>query len=79
MFKNLDMTLLMLRVVKSPMCKSVDMESGTNPCLTAGTALRNQKLPAPWPTSKITPRARACCMMGLSFPSTMMGNCCANT
>src|SRR5436853_353366 len=34
------------------------MESGTKPCLTAGTALRNQKLPAPWPTSKITPRAR---------------------
>src|SRR6266478_3811901 len=66
--RNLDITLVMLRTVKFPVCRSVDIESGINPCLTAGTALRNQKLPAPWPTSKLTLLARASARMGLILP-----------
>jgi WD40 repeat protein len=40
-------------------CRSVEMVSGMKPCSMAGAALRNQKLLAPWPRSKITPRLRA--------------------
>jgi len=36
-----------------PMCKSVEIESGMKPCLTAGAACRNRKLPPPCPTSKM--------------------------
>ena len=39
-----------------PVCRSVEMESGMKPLRSAGTAVRNQKLPAPWPTSKMMPR-----------------------
>ena len=41
-----------------PVWRSVLIESGTNPCSIAGTALRNQKLAAPWPRSKMMPRSR---------------------
>ena len=42
-----------------PECRSVLMLSGGNPSSIARFALRNQKLPAPWPRSNQTPRARA--------------------
>ena len=38
-----------------PVCRSVLIESGMKPSAIAGTACRNQKLPAPCPRSKITP------------------------
>ena len=38
-----------------------------NPCFSAGTAFRNQKLPASMPTSKKTPRARAWADGGIDF------------
>ncbi len=37
-------------------CRSVEMTSGRNPSLMAGTAMRHAKLVAPWPTSNRTPR-----------------------
>ena len=46
--------------LRLPVWRSVLIESGTKPCSMAGTALRNQKLAAPWPTSKMMPRSRAC-------------------
>lgn len=39
-------------------CKSVEIESGRKPSWMIGTAIRQTKLPPPWPTSKITPRFR---------------------
>ena len=44
-------------------CRSVLMLSGGKPAATAGAALRNQKLPPPWPRSNRTPRSRACHMI----------------
>ena len=40
-------------------CRSVEIESGRKPAFTIGTATRQRKLPAPWPTSKMTPLSRA--------------------
>ena len=45
--------------LRLPVWRSVLIESGTKPCSMAGTALRNQKLAAPWPRSKMIPRSRA--------------------
>ena len=39
--------------------KSVLTVSGGKPCSMAGTAMRNQKLPPPWPRSNRTPLSRA--------------------
>ena len=56
--RNLSITLSMsfMPVFMLPMWRSVEIESGRNPALIAGTAIRHRKLPPPWPTSKITPR-----------------------
>ncbi len=35
-----------------PVWRSVEMESGKNPCRMAGTAIRHAKLPPPCPTSE---------------------------
>ena len=43
------------------------MESGRNPSFIAGTAIRQAKLPPPWPTSKITPRLRPSHMPGFTL------------
>ena len=51
-----------------PMCRSVEMESGGKPSFMDGTAMRQAKLPPPWPTSKITPRLRPSTMPGLTWP-----------
>ena len=65
-FAALVLTILLKTFVMSFMpvfmlviCRSVEMESGVKPCFTAGIAWRQEKLPPPWPTSKITPRLRA--------------------
>ena len=41
-----------------PVCRSVEIESGTKPAFISGTAVAYRKLVPPWPTSKITPRLR---------------------
>ena len=48
--------------------RSVEIESGRNPSLTIGTATRQVKLAAPWPTSKITPRLRPSNRAGIGVP-----------
>ena len=53
-----------------PMWRSVEMESGRKPSLIAGTAIRQAKLPPPWPTSKITPRLRPSYMPGFTLPES---------
>ena len=82
MARYLDMVCSMLTTgpFTLPMWKSVLMVSGGKPCSRAGTALRNQKLAAPCPRSKRTPRSRARKRCWWSFPSgATMGNCCAKT
>ncbi len=51
-----------------PMCRSVEIESGRKPSFTAGTAMRQAKLPPPWPTSKMTPRLRPAQRPGFTRP-----------
>ena len=48
--------------------RSVEIESGRSPSLMMGTATRQVKLAAPWPTSKITPRRRPSNSAGLACP-----------
>ena len=55
-----------------PMCRSVEIESGAKPSFMAGTAIRQAKLPPPWPTSKMTPRLRPSIMPALTCPA---GSC----
>ena len=51
-----------------PMCRSVEIVSGTNCSFIAGAAMRQAKLPPPCPTSKSTPRFRPSQSPGLTCP-----------
>ena len=52
------MTLVMSFMPRTMLsaCRSVLIVSGQNPCAVAGSAWLYQKLPLPWPTSKMMPR-----------------------
>ena len=49
--RNLLITLSMsfMPAFMLPMCRSVEIESGRKPSFMAGTAMRQRKLPPPWP------------------------------
>ena len=45
--RDITLSIDFIPPVRLPLCKSVEMESGANPCCMAGTAHWNARLPAP--------------------------------